>query len=100
MFFILLLLATLSYEHAKVPFFPRESVLITCNAGCGCVTETRVAVACPFIKSSETTVMRAIKPEVVSFRWSELLRLSLKMLQMALKFVILSSYRGFQKRQL
>lgn len=36
-----------------------NQLLITCNVGCGCVTENRTAVSCPFIQSSETVVLRA-----------------------------------------
>ena len=61
MLFIFLALITISYVHAATTFGVSQSVLITCNTGCGCVTETGVAVSCPFIKSSQTAVMRATK---------------------------------------
>lgn len=60
MFFIFLSLTTLCYVHA-------QSVLIICNAGCDCVTETGVAVACSFIKNAETTVIRAIETPTGQF---------------------------------
>lgn len=60
MFFIFLSLTILSYVHA-------QSVLIICNAGCGCVTETGVALNCSFVKSSKTTVIRAVKTPTGQF---------------------------------
>lgn len=48
-FIILLLISQVCAKH----------LLITCNAGCGCMTETGTAVSCPFIRNEETAVLRA-----------------------------------------
>lgn len=66
MFFIFLFLTILSYVHAQSGVC-EQSVLITCNAGCGCVTETGIAVACSFIEASETAVIRATKSPTGQF---------------------------------
>lgn len=42
-----------------------SDVLIVCNEGCGCVTESGVTVSCNFVKPKETAIIRASEDDDV-----------------------------------